>query len=224
MATRDDAATVERDARAVLLMAAELVARARQGALPDGDLAALSSARQLLAKRFAKDSKTAAERELWPVVESITAVYRQAPPDVPPKVLEGALTDALSQLGFRADARSLATLAAEHERKDEHQGASEAAKVAVGKVGPSLVNERRTRFGLETLAFKEQSKNTVASWRHLLPPTPATGKAHETALELLASLRSEDTLDDALAELLAPTDVEAERAWIAQAFPPADAH
>lgn len=216
MATRDDALALEQDAQAVLLMAAELVARARRDGVSADDATAMARAREALAKPFASASKREAERELWPVVQAVAEVYRALPQETQPKALERALTAALNGFGYQPDNPSLALLAAEHERIKEHRGPSEAAKVAVGQVGPALVNERRRRLGLTSAPLEPRGKNTVGNWQHLEAPTPATGHAAMTALELLLVRHADGTLDEALEELRSPTNLEEERAWVTE--------
>jgi hypothetical protein len=212
---------LERDAEAVLLMAAELVARARAGLGTTEANTAMLRASAALAKPFAEEGRRHEERRLLEVVDAVADVYRALPTGAPPKAVEDALRAALQALGFNPAVSSLATLAAEHQNMKARGGPIETAKFAVGQVGAALLVERRRRLGLGRLPIQNsRSADAVGNWKRQLPLAPhapplASNTAKHSALEVLLTPHAAGTFDDALAELHAPSDSEAERRWAA---------
>ena len=221
-ATRDELTAVERDAEALVLMAAELVARARAGQGTVDSHTAIARARAALAKPFAEEGRHHEQRQLLEAVDAVAEAYRHLPPEAAPKEVEGALVAALHALGFHPAASSIATLAAEHENMKARGGPIETAKAAVGQVGAALLLERRRRLGLGGAPSikSPRSMNAVGNWKRELAQAPDphaldAETVKNTALELLLIPHAAGAFDDAIAELYSPTDIDAERRWTA---------
>lgn len=220
-ATRDEVAALERDAEAVLLMAAELVARARAGVGSAEANAAMLRARAALSKPFVEEGRRQEQRQLLEVVDAIADAYRRLPTTAKAETIESTLVGALRALGFHPAASCLTTLAAEHKNVKSRGGPVEAAKAVVAQVGAALLVERRRRLGLGggPALQSQRGVGTLGSVKRDLSRAPEAealaSSTADSALELLLPPHAAGAFDDALAELHSPTDLEAERRWAA---------
>ena len=207
MATPDDVAEAfHSDARAVLLLLANLVAQAERGTLSAEVATAIRDAHAALAKQFENAIEADHYRQVSAIADAVAQVYRGVTSSTKPEHTADALREALGQLDYRPTSKQIDLLSRTREQITDLRGVKknrghlETARDTVGRVASSLISERRARWGVpsggvSTADGASSVRDKVRAARHARTENPVDAAAFRRALERLSGASFVDSVD-----------------------------